>query len=82
MAKTSKSGPENMHTLVKVLRCSLCIQRITFLRTYLTSLQLIGDWDCVTAVEHLTALHYSVDFIFLSFGIMGFIVKLKLSEGH
>ena len=35
-----------------------------------------GDWDCVVAVEHLPALHYSVDFIFLSFGIMGFIVEL------
>ena len=37
-----------------------------------------GDWDCVAAVERLEipALHYSVDFIFLSFGIMGFIVEL------
>ena len=39
-----------------------------------------GDWDCVAAVERLPALHYSVDFIFLSFGIMGFIVELL--EGH
>ena len=35
-----------------------------------------GDWDCVAAVERLPALHYSVDFIFLSFGIMGFIVEV------
>ena len=35
-----------------------------------------GDWDCVAAVERLHALYYSVDFIFLSFGIKGFIVKL------
>ena len=35
-----------------------------------------GDWDCVAAVERLPALHYSVDFIFLSFGIMGVIVEL------
>ena len=35
-----------------------------------------GDWDCVAAVERLPALHYSVDFISLSFGIMGFIVEL------
>ena len=35
-----------------------------------------GDWDCVAVVECLPALHYSVDFIFLSFGIMGFIVEL------
>ena len=59
----------------------------TLLRTYLTSLQLVttaGDWDCVAAVERLPVLHYSVDFIFLSFGIMGFIMELnlKLLEGH
>ena len=35
-----------------------------------------GDWDWLAAVERLPALHYSVDFIFLSFGIMGFIVEL------
>ena len=35
-----------------------------------------SDWGCVAAVERLPALHYSVDFIFLSFGIMGFIVEL------
>ena len=35
-----------------------------------------GDWGCVAAVERLPALHYRVDFIFLSFGIMGFIVEL------
>ena len=35
-----------------------------------------GDWDCVAAVERLPVLHDSVDFIFLSFGIMGFIVEL------
>ena len=35
-----------------------------------------GDWDCVAAVERLPALNYSVDFIFLSFGFMGFIVEL------
>ena len=35
-----------------------------------------GDWDCVAAVERLHALHYSLDFIFLSFWIMGFIWEL------
>ena len=35
-----------------------------------------GDWYCVAAVERLPALHYSVDFIFLSFGIKSFIVEL------
>ena len=36
-----------------------------------------GDWDYVAVVERLPALHYSVDFISRSFGIMGFIVELK-----
>ena len=36
-----------------------------------------GDWDYVAVIERLPALQYSVDFIFLSFGIMGFIVELK-----
>ena len=40
-----------------------------------------GDWYCVAAVERLPALHYSVDFIFLSFGIMDFIVELKTTRG-
>ena len=40
------------------------------------NLSTAGDWDCVAAVKRLPALHYSVDFIFLSFGIMGFIVEL------
>ena len=35
-----------------------------------------GDLDCVAAVERLPALHYSVDFIILSFRIMGFFVEL------
>ena len=35
-----------------------------------------GDWDCVAGVKRLPALYYCVDFIFLSFGIMGFIVEL------
>ena len=35
-----------------------------------------GDLDCIAAVERLPALDYSVDLIFLSFWIMGFIVEL------
>ena len=35
-----------------------------------------GDWDCVAAVERHPALHYNLDFIFLSFEIVGFIVEL------
>ena len=45
-----------------------------------TTYQTCG-WDCVAAVERLPALHYSVDFIFLSFGIMGFIVELETIRG-
>ena len=36
-----------------------------------------GDWDYVAVVERLPTLHYSADFIFLSFEIMGLIVELK-----
>ena len=90
MAKTSLSGPKNLYTLVAVLRCILCFQRITFLRTYWNVLVQLyrhtydflgnensaGDWDCLAVVERLPAFHCSVDFIFLSFGIMGLIVEL------
>ena len=41
-----------------------------------------GDWDCVAAIVRLPALHYSVDFIFLSFGIIGLCETLNLFEGH
>ena len=34
------------------------------------------DWDCVAAVARIHALHSSVDFIILSFGIMNSIVGL------
>ena len=73
MAKTSWSGPENKHTLVSVLWCILCFQRIPFKN--IVDFTTAGDWDCVAAVERPPALHYSEDFIFLSFGIMVFIVE-------
>ena len=34
-----------------------------------------GDCDCVAGVGRLPALYYSVDFIVLFFGIMGFILE-------
>ena len=40
-----------------------------------------GDWDCVAAAERLPALHYSVDFIFLSFGIMGSLWNFENIKG-
>ena len=43
---------------------------------YIVNFTTADDWDCVAVVECLPALHYSVDFIFLSVGIMGFIVEL------
>ena len=63
-----------MHTLVSVFWCSLCFHKYPFKKIF--DFTTAGDWDCVAAVERLPALHYSVDFIFLSFGIKGFIVKL------
>ena len=72
--KLASLAQEYMHTLVSVLWCSLSFQRIPFKNIF--DFTTAGDWDCVAAVERLPALHYSVDFIFLSFGIMGFIVEL------
>ena len=72
--KLASLAQKNMHTLVSVLWCSLCVQVILFKNIF--DFTTAGDWDCVAAVERLPALHYSVDFIFLSFGIMGFIVEL------
>ena len=47
-----------------------------FKNIHVFDLTTAGDWDCMAAVERLPALHYSKYFIFLSFGIMGFIVEL------
>ena len=74
MAETSSSGPGNMYTLVSVLWCSLCFKGYPFKNIF--DFTTAGDWDWVAAVERLPALHYSVDFTFLFFGIMGFIVEL------
>ena len=49
--------------------CSWCLVMVE--RHFLTVPQ-----GYVAAVERLPALHYSVDFIFLSFGFMGFIAEL------
>ena len=46
------------------------------LEKYIFDFTTAGDWDCVAAVERLPALQYCIDFIFLSFGIMCFIVEL------
>ena len=62
-----------MHSSFSSLVQSL-LTKDTPLKNYTTA----GDWDCVAAVERLPALHYSVDFIFLSFGIMG----RKLSQSQ
>ena len=61
--------------LVSWVRCGTWLYRFLIFAPLLT-FTTAGDWDCVAAVERLPALHYSVDFIFLSFGIMGFIVEL------
>ena len=78
----SKLYPYIVKTVIRLI-CTLWFQ---FFDVFFTSKEYpfknifdfttAGDWGCVAAVERLPALHYSVDFIFLSFGIMGFIVEL------
>ena len=63
-----------MHTLVSVLGAVFPSKGYPFKNIF--DFTTAGDWDCVAAVERLPALHYCVDFIFLSFGIMGFILEL------
>ena len=59
-----------MHTLVSVLWCSPCFQRIPFKNIF--DFTTAGDWDCVAAVERLPALHYKCRFYFLVFWDHGF----------
>ena len=65
-----------MHTLVSVLWPGAVFASKGYPFKNIFDFTIAGDWDCVAAVERLPALHYSVDFIFLSFGIMDFIVDL------
>ena len=65
---------KEMHTLVQFFGAPFAFKGYPFKNIF--DFTTAGDWDCVAAVERLPALHYSVDFIFLSFGIMGFIVEL------
>ena len=62
-------------SLVSWVRCGTGLYRFLIFAPLFTFTKAV-DWDCVAAVERLPALHYSVDFIFLSFVIMGFIVEL------
>ena len=73
MAETSQSGPNNMHTLVLALGAFFASKGYPFKNIF--DFTAAGDWGCVAAVERFPALQYSVDFIFLSFEIMGFIVE-------
>ena len=63
-----------MHTLVSVFTSIFFSKGYPFKNIF--DFTTAGDWDCVAAVERLPALHFCVDFIFLSFGIMGSIVEL------
>ena len=63
-----------MHTLVSVHGAVFASNGYPFKNIF--DFTTAGDWDCVAAIERLPSLHYSVDFIFLSFGIMDFIVEL------
>ena len=51
------------------------LSRLTH-KLYINPFGLYSVCEWVAGVERLPALHYSVDFIFLPFGIMGFIVEL------
>ena len=76
MAETSLCGPENRHTLsLSSLVHSLLPKDNLFksIFDFITA----GDWDYVAVVERLPALHCSVEFIFLSFGIINLIMKLR-----
>ena len=42
-----------------------------------SNVKLPSWWETLQSTARLPALHYSVDFIFLPFGIMGFIVELR-----
>ena len=71
------------NTCMKLLYCSKAIDIINSVKhskwypfKNIFDFTTAGDWNCEAAVERLPALHYSVDFIFLSFGIIGFIVEL------
>ena len=44
-----------------------------FKKIYIFDFTTAGERDCVAAIESLPALHYSVDFIFLSFGMWNFV---------
>ena len=74
MAETSQSGPRNMHTLVSVLYTVFASKGYPFKNIF--DFTTSGVWDCVAAEERLPALHVSVDFIVLSFGIMGLLYVL------
>ena len=63
-----------MHTLVSVLGVVFAPKGYTLKNIF--DFTTAGDWDCVAAVECLPPFTISVDFIFLSFGIMCFIVEL------
>ena len=64
-----------MHTLVSIFLCAFFASKgYPFKNIF--DFTAAGNWDCVAAVERFPVLIYNVDFIFLSFGIMGFIVEL------
>ena len=68
--------PNNVNLYDQTPLVKTCIHQHPDIVILLFDSTTAGDWDRVAAVERLPALHYSVDFIFLSFGIMGFIVEL------
>ena len=56
----------------------ICTLKLQFFGAFFASkgFTTAGEWDCVAVVERIPALNCSVDFIFLFFGIICFIVEL------
>ena len=69
--KLASFAPGNMHTLVSVLGAVFASKGYPFENIF--DFTTACDWDCMATVERLPALHYGVDIILLSFGIMGFV---------
>ena len=88
IAKTPFSGRALLRISTKIEKISffvrLWLEKITHFGRALVRIKakiktipvLVRVWYCLAAVERLPAFHYRVDFIFLSFGIMGFLVEL------
>ena len=74
--KTSQAGPGNLHTLHFQSFGVLFAPKGQSFSTNIFDFTTAGGWDCVTTLKRFHALHYNVDYIVLSFGIMDAIVQV------